>query len=138
MTLIAIAAEAADKTDIWSVIIASLLGGGGMALGSRRFFAWAAKRKRVGAGKYGWKWGTWLAVVDLDDMEKKLERAREEVNKAREEAAMELERARAIQREAESRVAKAEALIKQCQEHTAAAIRERDVLALKMANGGER
>lgn len=140
MTLIAIAAEAAEQTDLLSVIVASLLGGGSVALVSRSVFAWAATRKRPPrSGKYGWKWGTWLAVVDLEALEKELEREKAEAAIAKAEAAKEIERARAIQREAEARVAKADAQIQQCQEHTALAIRERDRLALAMANkyGGE-
>lgn len=132
MTLIAIAAEAAERTDLWSVIL-SLLGGGSVALASQRLFAWASQRKRKGAGRYGWKWGTWLAVVDLDAMEKELGEAKAEAAAAKAEAAREMERARAIQREAEARVARADAIIKQCQEHTASAMRERDRLALQMA-----
>jgi phage protein D len=139
MTLIAIAAEAAERTDLVSVIL-SILGGGSVALASQRILVWAAQRKRKGAGRYGWKWGTWFAVVDLEANEKELAEAKAAATAAKEEAAAvkaeaarEMERSRSIQREAEARVAKAEALTKQCQEHATSAIRERDRLALKIA-----
>ena len=128
--LILIATEVAERTDLVSVLL-TLMGGGGVALASQRALSWMARRKRK--GKYGLKWGTWFAVVDLDANERELERAKAEAATAKAEAARQMERALAIQREAEARVARSDALIKQCQEHTAAAIRERDSLALRMA-----
>lgn len=139
MTLLAIAAEAVEKTDLFSFLLA-IAGGGGVALTSQRVLSWAANRKRKGAGRYGWKWGTWLAVVDLEATEKELAAAKadaaaakEEAAAAKAEAAKVTERALSIQREAEARVARADALTKQCQEHATSAIRERDKLALKIA-----
>jgi len=135
--LVLIATEVAERTDLVSVLL-TLMGGGGVALASQRALAWAARRKRRGAaGKYGWKWGTWFAVVDLDANERELEMAKAEAAREKAEAARQMERAIAIQREAEARVARSDAQIRQCQEHTAAAIRERDSLALRMAQKKE-
>lgn len=144
MDWLILVASNSEPTDILSVVIASVLGGGAVAAGAKKMLSWAAHRKRKGAGKYGWKWGTWLAVVDLDQLEKDVAEAKAEAAQAKAEAAQakaeaarDMERARAIQREAEARVAKYDALIKQCQEHTASAIHERDELALKLARREE-
>lgn len=148
MTLIAIAAEAAESQDLWRAVLLSLFGGGGAAVGSLKLVQWAAARKRK-PPKFGWKWGTWFAPVDIEAIERELAVARadaakakaeaaEEIAKAKAEAARETDRARAIASSAEAKWAKAEALIKQCQDHTEVALRERDRLALHIATQKEK
>lgn len=136
MDWLILVASSTEPADLWQVILLSILGGGGAAAGSSRLFRWAARRKHK-SGKYGWKWGTWFAVVDLEDLEARVKAAEEEAAKAKAESAKEMERARAIVATAEAKWAKADALIAQCQDHTELALRERDRLALQLANDRE-
>lgn len=106
-----------DDLDVTRTIIAIASGGGGLvglyAL-LRRLVRWA--------GAHGWEAGVWLARVDLD-------RLRQEARSGREAKA----KADAVIKEAEARVAKAEAVAAHACAQCAAITRERDELALRIA-----
>lgn len=112
-----------EDIDVFKILVAffaTLLGGGGLLVG--------VKKAVKAAGANGWRVGgeVWIAKVDLA-------RLRKEAASGREAKA----RADAIVAAAEARVAKAEAAAAHACARCEVIVKERDALALKIAQEGK-